>query len=144
MIYSDHQPLKHLLSVFLPIPPMASSHIQCWALLLSAVNFKPGKDQGNAERLSHLLLPETLTCTGNVAQVIARLETTMVKVSQINPWTDRGSVLPKVKRSVMSSLLNSMDNEELLPYVQQKNKISIQDSCLLWGNSIIIPSQGHN
>ena len=60
-ILSDHKPLQYLFNEERPVPPMASSWVQCWALTLSAYSysivFRPGKLQGNADALSHLPLP---------------------------------------------------------------------------------------
>ncbi|KAL5496563.1 hypothetical protein EMCRGX_G012869 [Ephydatia muelleri] len=60
VVYSDHKPLQFLFSETKPVPTMASSRIQRWALTLSAYNyqmvFRPGKNQGNADGLSRLPL----------------------------------------------------------------------------------------
>jgi hypothetical protein len=52
-IISDHQPLQHLFNATKGIPPMASAHIQRWALTLSGydyhIQYKPGKDHANAD-----------------------------------------------------------------------------------------------
>ena len=62
VVYSDHKPLQFLFSETKPVPTMASSRIQRWALTLSAYNyqmvFRPGKNQGNADGLSRLPLAE--------------------------------------------------------------------------------------
>ena len=63
-VYSDHKPLQFLFSEKRPVPTMASSRIQRWALTLSAysyqIKFRPGKEQGNADGLSRLPLAEML------------------------------------------------------------------------------------
>ena len=38
-LYSDHKPLERLLNESAPIPQMASSRIQCWALTLSTYQY---------------------------------------------------------------------------------------------------------
>lgn len=59
-IYSDHQPLKYLCSR--PVPTMAASRIQCWALTLSAYNYtiqhRPCRKMANADAVSRLPLPD--------------------------------------------------------------------------------------
>ena len=64
-IYSDHQPLSYLLNESKGVPAMAASQIQRWALTLSAyeytIIYRPGKDQGHADALSRLPLPQTPT-----------------------------------------------------------------------------------
>ena len=39
-IYSDHQPLSYLLNESKGVPAMAASRIQCWALTLSAYEYR--------------------------------------------------------------------------------------------------------
>ena len=60
-----HQPLSYLLNESKGVPVMAASRIQRWALTLSAykhtIIYRPGKDQGHADALSHLPLPLTPT-----------------------------------------------------------------------------------
>ena len=47
VLYSDHKPLERLLNESAPIPQMASSRIQCWALTLSSYRYtiqhRPGQ-----------------------------------------------------------------------------------------------------
>ena len=55
-ILSDHQPLRRLFSETKAVPPMASGHIQRWALTLISyeyeLKYRKGKDQGNCDALS--------------------------------------------------------------------------------------------
>ena len=64
VIFSDHKPLQYLFSESRPVPAMASSRIQRWALTLSAYSykmvFKSGKQQANADALSRLPLQTTV------------------------------------------------------------------------------------
>ncbi|KAG8173613.1 hypothetical protein JTE90_006536, partial [Oedothorax gibbosus] len=56
----DHRPLVTLFSEKKPVPPMANSRIQRWALTLSAytytVRYRPGLQNGNADACSRLPL----------------------------------------------------------------------------------------
>ena len=64
-ICSDHKPLQYIFSATRPTPSQASARIQRWALTLSAYNYhiqyKPGKDNSNADVLSRLPLLESPT-----------------------------------------------------------------------------------
>ncbi len=42
----------------------------------------------------------------------------------------------------MTSWPQAIQDEQLCPYLQRKNEISIQDGCLLWGSRVIVPPQG--
>ena len=61
IIEFDHKPLFFLFSEKKGIPHMASSHIQRWALTLSAYQYnirhKSGTEIGNADGLSRLPIP---------------------------------------------------------------------------------------
>ena len=35
-----------------------------------------------------------------------------------------------------------MDSEELHPFQQRKDELSIQDGCVLWGSHVVIPQRG--
>ena len=61
-ILSDHKPLKYLFSESQATPTLALARIQRWSLTLGAydyiMEYKPGKEHGNADMLSRLPLPE--------------------------------------------------------------------------------------
>ena len=67
-IYSDHKPLQYLFIETCPVPPMASSRIQQWALMLSAYNYrivlKSGDAQANDDAFS--TLPLTKMCLHHI------------------------------------------------------------------------------
>ena len=62
LLYSDHKPLIHIFGESQSVPVMASARLQRWALTLSSytynIKYKSGKNQGNADALSRLPLPE--------------------------------------------------------------------------------------
>ena len=62
LLYSDHKPLIHIFGESRSVPVMASARLQRWALTLSSytynIKYKSGKNQGNADALSRLPLPE--------------------------------------------------------------------------------------
>ena len=99
-----HQPLSYLLNESKGVPVMAASRIQRWALTLSAykytIIYRPGKDQGHADALSHLPLPLTPTVVsvpGNLLLLLEHLDTiSPVTAKQIKTWTDKDAVLAQV------------------------------------------------
>lgn len=106
-IYSDHQPLKHLLGNQKGIPPMAASRIQRWALTLSAYTYAmecwPGSKLQNADALSRLPLPQEVQTPipGEVLLLQEHLNTASpITAEQINQWTERDPVLSRVLRWV--------------------------------------------
>ena len=94
-IYSDHQPLSYLLNESKGVPAMAASRIQHWALTLSAyeytIIYRPGKDQGHADALSRLPLPQTHTVVpvpGNLLLLLEHLDICI----QSNTNSSKGSI----------------------------------------------------
>ena len=92
---SDHKPLKYLFSQTRAVPTMASACIQHWALMLGAyhysVDYKPGKELGNADMLSCLLLPEAsadVPFPAEVVQLLDCLRNAPVTAAPIRSWTD--------------------------------------------------------
>ena len=78
VVYSDHKPLQFLFSETKPVPMMASSRIQRWALTLSVYKyqmvFRAGKNLGNANGLSRLLLAEALEEVFTPGDIILMLQ----------------------------------------------------------------------
>ncbi|XP_063861687.1 uncharacterized protein LOC135101528 [Scylla paramamosain] len=123
-IISDHQPLKSLFNETRPVPVMASSRIQRWALTLSAYEYtithKPGKNIVHADGLSRLPLPEFPKVTpvpGDVVCVLERLDQTPVTSRELRQWTDKDSTLSKVQ------LLDGRTVRRHLDYVRRRVSI---------------------
>ena len=149
-IESDHQPLSYLFSEKRCIPQMASSRIQRWALTLSAykysIRYKPGKTLSNADALSRLPLPVTVSeekcIPEDVVQVINHLSTTTANAANVRDWTNKDPVLSKVKRFLLSGWSEQQLGEDFKPYTQRKSELSLDDGCILWGTRVVIPPQG--
>ena len=101
-ILSDHKPLQHLFSETRPVPPLASSRIQRWALILSAYNYtitymyKPGAGQARADSLSRLPLPQVpqeVPIPKEIVCLMQTLQGSPVTATHIEKWTDRDPVL---------------------------------------------------
>eukprot|EP00731_Ephydatia_muelleri_P011471 Em0006g365a len=111
-IYSDHEPLQYLFSETRPVPPMASSRIQRWALTLSAYNyrimFKSGDSQANADAFSRLPLSESTAVVPVPGDTIFMLKTlrtgdSPVTAAQIKSWTDKDPILSRVRNMALTA-----------------------------------------
>ena len=71
------------------------------------------------------------------------LEGTPVTVSHIRNWTARDQVLSTVLQKVQKGWKGPTD-DALQPYARRKNKLSVQDGCLLWGNRVVVPPRGRS
>lgn len=125
---SDHQPLKSLFSDSCPVPLMASSRIQCWALTLSAYDYtithKPGKKIEHADTLSSLPLPEFPKVTpvpGDVVCVLERQDRTPVTARDLKRCTERDTMLSAVKNNVLYGWPAYVNEESQKPFFRRKN-----------------------
>ncbi|KAL5509095.1 hypothetical protein EMCRGX_G004382 [Ephydatia muelleri] len=149
-IFTDHKPLKHLFGEDKPVPPMASARLQRWALKLSACQYKiahkPGKDNANADVLSRLPLPEypmEVTLPGVTVMLLEAYQSSPVNAKQIAEWMAKDPVLSKVKKWLSQGWTDTDEHgEELRPYRQRKEELSLQDGCILWGSRVVVPEQG--
>ena len=116
------------------IPPMASARVQRWALTLSAykynIEYRPGKDQANADGLSRLPLQNQPSEVPRPADTVLllerleRLESSPVSASQIQAWTSKDPVLSKVRRYTLHGW-PVISDEELVPYSRRKEELSV-------------------
>ena len=149
LIYSDHQPLKHLFNKTRQTPTLASARIQRWVLLLSAydysIQYRPGTAMANADALSRLPLPETINHVpepGTHKLLINHLNEILVTASHIKQWTDTDPVLSRVRHFIQSDWSDCEEDSKLIPYVNRKAELSVLNGCVLWGARVVIPSKG--
>ena len=142
-IYSDHQPLKYLFNESKPVPVMAASRIQCWALLLGAYDYsiqhRPGSLMGNADALSRLPLPEqpaVVPTLGDVDLLMNQLSDAIVTAAQIATWTRKDPVLSRVRRMILHDWSKSTLDSAFKPYSSCKDELSTVDGC------VVVPPPG--
>ena len=107
-ICSDRKPLQYIFSATCPTPTLASACIQRRALTLSAYNYqiqyKPGKDNSNADVLSRLPLPDSpqsVPLPGETILLMDTLESSPVSATQIRTWTANDPVLSRVRNLIL-------------------------------------------
>ena len=148
VIYSDHKPLMYLFSATKPTPTMASAHVQRWALTLSCydyeIQYRSGSQQGNADACSRLPLPTRaleIPTPGETILVMKHMDTTPVSAKQVRLWTQRDPVMSKVLQFTLQGWPNQVA-PEFKPFYNCSKELSIDDSCIMWGNRVVIPPQG--
>ena len=124
-LYTDHRPLSHLFHPCRSVPQMTSSRLQRWALVLSSyqydIRYKTGKDHGNADAFSRLLLnefPLNIPIPGDVVLVMDHLDTTPVNACSIKSWTDKDPVLSTVQRYILHGWPISVPEETKIMVMQ--------------------------
>ena len=110
------------------------------------MEYRPGVQHSNADVLSRLPLPEAISEVleaGETILLMENLHQSPVTVRQIRQWTDRDSVLSNVRRLVQFGWETTSD-VSLKPCQQGKEELSVHDICVLWGNRVVVPPDGHS
>lgn len=120
------------------VPQMTSPRIQPRAVTLRAyeytIVYKEGKHHNSADALSRLPLSETSVQDGPEERVlmIESSDITLVSADQVKAWTDEDPVLSRVREMVHKGWPLELKGSEFAPYAVRKNKLSIQNGCVLW------------
>ncbi|KXJ14234.1 Transposon Tf2-8 polyprotein [Exaiptasia diaphana] len=119
------QTMLGLLSADKAVPPMASGRVRRWALTLSAYEYdlihRPGKENGNADGLSRLPLPEEPKETPIPAEVVHLMETihtSPITSAQIKQWLVIASYheLYGVKKALVNVATHCQTRQERIDF----------------------------
>ena len=105
IIYTDHKPLLGLLNPGKSTPLTASGRMQRWAWTLLTYEYeliyRPGRENGNADTLSRLPLPNVPQSTPVLGDFINLMENinTRVDALKVKQWTAHDPVLSQVMQS---------------------------------------------
>ena len=105
-LYGHHKPLLSLFNESRAVPPQASARIQRWALTLAmyeySLKFKSTKQHGNADAMSRLPLPDTVThpLPPETVLLLEFLDKSPVTAKQVRLWTRRDLILTKVSEYI--------------------------------------------
>ncbi|CAB4022898.1 Hypothetical predicted protein [Paramuricea clavata] len=151
VVYTDHKPLLGLLNPDKATPTMASSRMQRWALTLLAYEYeliyRPGNQNGNADSLSRLPLPDVPASTsvpGDIINLMEHINGSPVDATKLKLWTDRDPVLSQIKHFVLNGWPTTVQDTDLQPYFARKDELSVHAGCLMWGARVIVPPQGRD
>ena len=107
--YTVHKPLLGLLGEKKAISPMTSARIQRWILFLAAYRctlcYRPGSENGIADALSRLPLPELGNEEETPEEVIMPMKvlaTSPIKATDIEKLTGKDPILARVRNCVMA------------------------------------------
>ena len=65
-----------------------------------------------------------------------------MNAKRIAEWTAKDPVLCKVKNWLSQGWIDTDDHgEDLRPYRQRKEELSLQDGCILWGSRVVVPDK---
>ena len=145
---TDHKSLTTIFHPHKGISVTATTRIQSWALFLSGFSYqienKNTKAHANADELSRLPLPDTREekeCKDPVHVFqLTQTQILAVTVQELKRETRSNPLLAKVLQAAMSGWPTKHElNEELLPYSNKREELTVYDGCLLWGRRVVVP-----
>ena len=146
-IQTDHKPLLGLLAERKGIPSMAAARIQRWAIILSAYDYKlcyrSGNENNNADCMSRLHFDKEFKGKHSVVDnhvFMTELIHASVTVKEVALYTNRDPKLSKVISYINRGWPNKTE-EQFKPYFIRRSELSVDNSCVLWGDRVIMPMQ---
>lgn len=151
ILYTDNQPLCHILGSRKGLPSLAAARILRWAIELADYNFevrhRPGSKNCCADALSRLPVniketsSELVKCTTEAYMCnMNTINSLPVTAKQIARHTRTDGALSKVMLYVRTGWPSEV-GPELSCYFQKRTEISVEEDCLLWGSRVIIPEK---
>ena len=141
---TDHKPLMTILGPKRGLPTLAAARLQRWAILLAAyqydIEFRSTKEHSNANAFSQLPLRESEEIEGVSAMSVFNLIQIALPVDadKLRQATNTDLVLSKVVMYTQRGWPSSVD-DELKPYANQRQELTVEAGCLLWGMKVIVP-----
>ena len=134
----------YLFSATKPTPTMGSACVQWWALTLSCYDYEIQYRPGSQHACSRLPLPTRaleIPTPGDTILVVEHSDTTPVSAKQVRLWTQRDPIMSKVLQFTLQGWSNQVA-PEFKPFYNCNKELCIEDSCIMWGNQVVIPPQG--
>ena len=145
-IITDHKPLLQLLGPSRPVPVQAAARLQRWALILASYDYKLEyrctSAHADADSMSRLPLSDTWSPKGKNVECLffdTELSTNVTHIL-VKKQTSVDPVLSKVYRYTMDGWPSVVDDPNLGPFKTRKDKLNIEQGCVLWGIRVIVPS----
>ena len=128
---TDHKPLQSLLNESKPIPCLAFPRIQRWALTLASyeytIKYKSGLANSNADALSRLPLPNSLTSEvpipNELVLLMEHVSTGPLTAAQVKSMMQRDPVLSRVLSHVLRGWPTTVDSS-FNPYSSRRHELS--------------------
>ena len=142
-LVTDHKSLLALLGPKSDIPTLAAARMQRWALTLAAydyqVEFRAGREHGNADMLSRLPVDQVKSVEVDVPEINSMIGNLPVCADEIARETRVDRVLTKVMLCVMEGWPKVCQDVDLQKYHQVREYLSVDQGCLVFGFRVVIP-----
>ena len=151
VLYSDNQPLCHILGSRKGLPSLAAARILRWAIELANYDFevkhRPGHKNCCADALSRLPVPTTemsqeIVACAEEARVcnMRAVRSLPITAQNIARCTRTDPTLAKVLHYVQTGWPTECE-PELADFSRKRLEISVEECCLLWGSRVVIPEK---
>lgn len=145
-IITDHKPLLGIFDTRKTIPLVISPRMKRWCLMLSTydyqLEYRPGKEHGNADGLSRLPMPSNNDETvppGDI-HLLEGLKNPPIQAENISNGTKKDLVIGTIYQYVVHGWPTHKLEGEHRHFNDKKLELSTHKGCLLWGNRVVIPS----
>ena len=147
-LITDHKPLLGLLGEHKPTSPHASARVRRWSLYLSmfeyTLTFRNTTAHANADALSRLPLPVEPANSKQPPELVLlsdHLSNSPVTADQIRSASHKDPQLSLIIQFVHQGWPNSCaGQDQLAPFFNKQQELSLYEGCLLWGTRVIVPS----
>ena len=147
ILETDHAPLVTIFGPKRGIPTLSTSRLQRWALYLSGFNFeiKYCKSSENIadglSRLPCLIKDDEIEDTHFTYLNMIYEDVPILEPKLVLKETSEDKLLRKIITFVRSGWPKKINEENLKPFWNRRNELSIENDCLMWGYRLVIPSK---
>ena len=142
-LQTDHKPLMTILWPKTAIPMLAAACMQRWALILSAyqynIEYRKSSDNANEDAMSRLPAGTAKPEEDNGIYLCSFMP---IRAKEIHEATRIDPILSQVLKYTLEGWPAhlSQSQSELKPYLSQKEHLSVEQSCVLFGYRVIVPT----
>ncbi|XP_071576343.1 uncharacterized protein [Temnothorax nylanderi] len=145
-LYTDHKPLLGIFAPDRPTPEIISPKLSRYSRILGAykydLQYRPGKQHGNADFLSRLHLEETVEeDEENFTEVlmIENTSDTAISTEEMVEATVKDETLSRVMHWLREGWPAKVP-DGYKTFWSKRQGLSIYKKCLLWGSRVVIPA----
>lgn len=145
IIYTDHKPL---LGIFgrNKTPKVMSPRMERWLVILGCydydLRFRPGKQNGNSDALSRLIVPESTprpVPEPHGLFLMTGINSPHLTWEQVAEHTANDTELQRVLQWTREGWPRQDPGGQLSPYFRRRDALSLSRGCLMWGVRVVIP-----
>ena len=143
-ILTDNKPISRILGEKTGIPSLAALRLQRWALILMShdyqLKYRSASNHGNCDGLSRFPTETDKSLAQELpVNYFSYLDKLPIEAKNIADATRKNPVMAKVVDFVMAGWPEHCPDENLRPYFNRRNELSVDQGCLLWGVRVVIP-----